>query len=795
MTIAGQMVRHRFASFAGTFVAIALGVAVVAGATTLYLSSRPEAPERYSASPVLVSSPSVGDNDYGEPEYESWTAREATELASRLAAVPGVTAAAVDPVFYVQRVVNGKPTGDPEAARLDGHAWSSAALGGYRLSAGAAPGREGEVAVPGVTPGTRIDVLTAAGPARWTVTGTVDGPGFYVADAVALRMAPGVRVIGLTVGGDAGAVAEAARGVVGAEGAVLTGRERDSLEPVSVTRVRWLGAQLLIAMVGLGAFVAVFVVASTCALSAAQRRREIGLLRAVGATPGQVRRMMYAETVVVAVLASLAGLPVGMLAASLLDGPFVDAGLEPAGFTVTVQPLALAGSFLLGVVVALAGVAVVARRSSRTPPLDALREAAVERRAMTPVRWIAGLAGVVAGVVLLARLPAMPITVRSTAGLGAAMLLLTAAALLAPVVIVPLVRAATWPWRRAATGMLVREGTLVAVRRVASTAAPVLLTVGFTVLLTGTVATIDNVQGADEAADIPAATVLAPDGVPGLSDAVVAAQPGSSRLPTRVLITTGSTTKGYDAVGMPGGEFADLRGRAGTAGRGGMSTDNSGLVLDEATAKKMRVKAGTTLAVTWADGTSERLAVRAITAEATGVVLRRDAVRRHDPAALTGAVLLSGPPVAQVGARAMTAREYVQIDIDDEGRLVDLFLAVLIGLTVGYTGLAVANTLLMATAARRGEFRAMRLAGATTGQVLRVTTAEAVLAVAAGTMLGGAVAAISLDGVRSAVEAELDRAVPLVVPWSAATTVTAVCALVAVVATAGPVLRGRSRPT
>jgi len=41
---AWQMVRHRFASFAGTFVAITLGVAVVAGATTLYLSSRPEAP-------------------------------------------------------------------------------------------------------------------------------------------------------------------------------------------------------------------------------------------------------------------------------------------------------------------------------------------------------------------------------------------------------------------------------------------------------------------------------------------------------------------------------------------------------------------------------------------------------------------------------------------------------------------------------------------------------------------------------------------------------------------------------
>jgi putative ABC transport system permease protein len=315
--------------------------------------------------------------------------------------------------------------------------------------------------------------------------------------------------------------------------------------------------------------------------------------------------------------------------------------------------------------------------------------------------------------------------------------------------------------------MLVREGTLVAVRRVASTAAPVLLTVGFTVLLTGTVATIDNVQGAHDAAQIPAAAVLAPDGVPGLSDAAVTAQPGTSRLPTRILIGT----TGYDAAG---------------------SDQTSGAVLDRPTAKELRAKVGTSLTVRWADGTTARLPVGAIRADAgPGILVPRELVRRHDPAALTDVVLLSGTPAAAPGARAMTARQYVQIDIDDEGRLVDLFLAVLIGLSVGYTGLAVANTLLMATAARRPEFHALRLAGATTGQVLRVTTAEALLAVAVGTGLGVLVAGTSLEGVRAAVEAELDRAVPLVVPWAAGLTVTAACVLVAIAATATPVLRRR----
>jgi putative ABC transport system permease protein len=131
----------------------------------------------------------------------------------------------------------------------------------------------------------------------------------------------------------------------------------------------------------------------------------------------------------------------------------------------------------------------------------------------------------------------------------------------------------------------------------------------------------------------------------------------------------------------------------------------------------------------------------------------------------------------------------VQIDIDEENRIIDVFLIVLIGLSAGYTGLAVANTLLMATAARRPEFRALRLAGAATAQVLRVCSAEALLAVAVGTILGAAVAAVSLTGVQSAVEAELNLPVPIVIPWGAAVLVTGACAVVAVVATAVPVLR------
>jgi putative ABC transport system permease protein len=387
---------------------------------------------------------------------------------------------------------------------------------------------------------------------------------------------------------------------------------------------------------------------------------------------------------------------------------------------------------------------------------------------MTPARWVFGLLSVAAGAALLAAMPTMPTQSKTTAGMGAAMMLLTAAALLAPVVIGPLVRLATGPWRGSATGMVVREGTLTGVRRVASTAAPVLVTVGMTVLLVGMTATIDEAAGIDEAADIPAATVLAPDGTPGLSEAAVGAQTGSSRLSTRVLINHGSVTTGEDAVGV----------------------DGAPVTLTPEAAKKVGASTGSAISLRWADGTVTSLPVRKIDSNAAApVVLPRDLVRKHDPDALTGMVMLSGDPQPAGGARVMSARDYAREQVDEEGDLVDLFLWVLIGLTSGYTAIAVSNTLLMATAARRPEFRALRLAGAGLGQVLRITTAEAVLAAVVGALLGGVVGCFSLAGVRAAVEDELGHEVALVIPWAAGIWVTLLCAVLAVAATAVPVLR------
>ena len=76
------------------------------------------------------------------------------------------------------------------------------------------------------------------------------------------------------------------------------------LEPEYNGRIRWLGTQLLVAMATLGVFVTIFVVGATFALNTAHRRRELGLLRLIGATPRQVRRMIAGEALLVGILAA-----------------------------------------------------------------------------------------------------------------------------------------------------------------------------------------------------------------------------------------------------------------------------------------------------------------------------------------------------------------------------------------------------------------------------------------------------------------------------------------------------------
>ncbi len=761
----------------GAFVAVLFGAAVVTMTLTLLASATPQRPERFAAVTVAVQSPGVTTPADPFPETRPWSSAEASGLAARLAAVTGVTAAVADRSFYAQPVRAGRPVTEIQ----QGRGWASAALAADRLTAGRQAAGAREVVLDeglGVPPGGTVTVLTATGPASWTVSGLIAAPRLYVADAEAARLAPGVRVIGLTGDPDPAAIRAVAGGAT-----VLHGDALGDLEPRADARTRWIGLQVLSAMVALSVFSCVFVIASTLALSVNQRRREIGLLRAIGATPRQVRFVVLREAATVGLVAGATGAAIGLLLTPLVGTVLVDAGFEPESFHASVHLWPVLMGVAIGPLVAVAGGLMAARRAARVRPLEALRRAAVETRPMTRARWIFGLVfaagGAAAGTATAATDDLADL---GTYALLGAMALVIAAALLAPAVVPLLVRAILRP-AGGALGTVIRESALTGSRRTASTAAPVLLTVAFSVFIAGNVQTAEQAYADRRAGAARAETVLFPDRTPGLTDAAAP----TADLTTSVYLTVPppnplNSAPPTDAAAHPVDPMQDayLTGTVVAAtGRVG-----SGTVLGESRAREVRVLSGGTINVTFADGERESLRVASVQPDEVvpgGLMLARETVRRHDPSALASAFPLGGGPVpAALGARAVDVATYAREAGSEEDRLVWIFTLLLVAVSVGYGALAVANTLFMATARRAGDYRLLRLAGATPRQVLLAVAGESVLVVVIGSVLGGAAALLALWGATAGLREQTGTAVALTVPWPVVAVAVGTCLILAV---------------
>ena len=125
---------------------------------------------------------------------------------------------------------------------------------------------------------------------------------------------------------------------------------------------------LLYALLTMSLVISLFGIANSLFLAVHERTREFGLLRAVGATQRQVRRVVRYESVITAIIGALLGTAVGVFFAALATAALSDMGL---GFALPAGQLAL--FLVLAVVVGLVGAAVPARRAARVDVLDAMR--------------------------------------------------------------------------------------------------------------------------------------------------------------------------------------------------------------------------------------------------------------------------------------------------------------------------------------------------------------------------------------------------------------------------------------
>lgn len=125
---------------------------------------------------------------------------------------------------------------------------------------------------------------------------------------------------------------------------------------------------LIYGMLGLSIIIAALGVVNTMALSVLERTREIGLLRAVGASRRQVRRMIRWEAVLVAVTGAAAGVVLGLVA-----GISLRQALSGDGIEVLVIPMAtIVVILVLAVVLGVLAAALPARRAARLDILDAI---------------------------------------------------------------------------------------------------------------------------------------------------------------------------------------------------------------------------------------------------------------------------------------------------------------------------------------------------------------------------------------------------------------------------------------
>ncbi|WP_371402283.1 ABC transporter permease [Kribbella sp. NBC_00662] len=564
------------------------------------------------------------------------------------------------------------------------------------------------------------------------------------------------------------------------------------------------GLQVVLNMVGaISGFITIFVIASTFAFAVASRRREIGLLRLIGATPRQIRRMVLGEALVVALAASLTGAVAAQLATPLLLAKasyteLAPVKLEPASPWI---PLAIAVS--AGLLVAMLGARSAARRAGRVGPIDALREASLEPPRIGPVRIVFGLLFMGGAITMLS-------LIRPSSGDGAVplamftpMVMVIALTLLAPLV-VPLVgRLWALPlvaWTRV-SGRLARSNVVAAPRRSASLAAPILAISAVAGSMVLSLSFAADSAGAT-IRDAVRAPIVVTGGAPVAGPGVKAVD---AAVPLQMVRIDRDDAELEDVEGIDPAVAAQTRDLTALAGGIGRLTGNTVAIGKEMSGFE-GYEVGDEIPLVFVDRTPIKLRVVAIVKDAFGVnaslLIPLDLARKHASKAqperqfvlpadgVDPASLVKQLPDAQLAADW----EADQADGVRQGNQFGLVL--LLGPAGLYSAIAIANTLLMGSLQRRHEFVTSRLLGATPAQLRRMVLWESSLVGAVALSLGTAITVTVGILIRHAMNAGLAD-VPFTIPWGVLVGIGGLCLILAVGSALAPttyILR-RSQPS
>ncbi|WP_316528427.1 ABC transporter permease [Kitasatospora brasiliensis] len=832
--LARSSVRFRPASFAGTFIALLFGAAVIMACGTMLQTgiTATAPPVRYANAPVVVAAKPdieiIRRSDKKEKTYDrpvSDRARLDAALAQRIAAQPGVAAARADSAFPIQP--------GPATPGLTGRGYAALGIAGGAdtLVEGHAPG-DGEVVLDAATareahlaPGASLSLVAPGGSGTYRISGLAApqsaGPTAWFADDTAGRLSghPG-RADAIAVqpreGVSAGDLARRLRDTAATSGAsptgirVVTGDARGSVEQPSLGYSRTMLTAIGGSFGGTATMTVVFVVVSTIALATGQRAREFALLRAVGATPRQIRRTIATEAMLVAPLAGVLGLIPGVALARWWFDGLSSRGAVPKGVELDVGPLPAFIAVATCLLAALAAGYLAARRPSNLRPGQALGEASVPPARAGVVRTLLGVVAIIGGVVLSVVASTLDGENAANTALGVVMCLLVAIALLGPWVARAAAGVLGLPLRAGvggASGSLAADNAGANARRLTSVLTPIAMVTAFCGTMLFIQSTVQHATGEQVRAGIRADHVLGSTG-PGLPAGIAeqaARTPGVDAavglLRTGAVYRSDGKLRSAAALGVSGDpatlpRVLDLGVRTGSLADLARGTDT--VAVDTALADKLGLKAGDRASFWLGDGTQAQLTVVATYERGLGfgqLILPRAAVAAHAGVAYDSQVLVADTPGADrtevaarlaklpadgpaaAGATAAGAtvsgatvsgltvadRAGYVAQTDRKREAGDWVNSVMAGVLGGFAAITAANTLVMTVLDRRREVALLRLAGATRRQVRGMMRWEALLVAAAGLLLGSVIAWITLVPIARG----LARTAPYVPPGTA----------------------------
>ena len=511
----------------------------------------------------------------------------------------------------------------------------------------------------------------------------------------------------------------------------------------------------LLVFASVALFVGAFIIFNTFSILVAQRTRELALMRALGASKGQVTRSVLLEAVVIGGIASAIGLGAGIGVAIGLQALFgaIGAGLPSA--TPVIELRTVIAAFAVGIIITAVAALLPARRAAKVPPIAAMRDAATPDRSLFR-QTVGGAVLLVAGAVAMTigltggELPIL--------GIGTVLAFL-GVALLSPLVSRPVTGTLGLLFTRRLPGKLGRQNSLRNPRRTASTAAALMIGLAL-VAAVGVLGSSlkDSVRKVASTA-IGADFIVNPTAVGIDQSAYQAVQrtPGVGTVTGlrggRTIIDGGDEFPTSLTPGALGNTISvdEVSGSASDLGPGTM-------LVSEDVAEDKDWSTGTTVPVTWEDGTKENLRVAGVykSNQLVGKYLVDDSASRHFTQQLYFAGLVkvaSGADVAQVRtALDQALKPYPNIELQDQSEFVGdatkqidqlvQFFQLLLALSVGIAILGIVNTLALSVLERTRELGLLRAVGMSRRQVKRMVRVESVLVSVFGGLLGLAVGII-----------------------------------------------------